>query len=44
MSPKYNQILNYYLKGFWTVVMLENAVIKGWITEKEMTDILEAKQ
>ena len=44
MSPKYNQILNYYLKGFWTVTMLENAVLKGWITEQEMTDILEAKQ
>lgn len=44
MSPKYNQILNYYLNGFWTITMLENAVIKGWITEQEMADILEAKQ
>ena len=44
MSPKYNQIQYYYLKGFWTVAMLENAVIKGWITEQEMVDILEAKQ
>lgn len=43
MSPKYNQIRDYYLKGFWTGVMLENAVIKGWITEQEMADILEAK-
>ena len=43
MSPKYNQIRDYYLKGFWTSVMLENAVIKGWITEQEMADILEAK-
>ena len=44
MSPKYNQIRDYYRKGFWTVTMLENAVIKGWITEQEMADILEDKQ
>ena len=44
MSPKYNQIRDYYLRGFWTVSMLENAVLKSWITEQEMIDILEDKQ
>lgn len=44
MSPKYNQIRDYYRKGFWTVTMLENAVIKGWITEQELVDILEVEQ
>ena len=44
MSPKYNQIRDYYREGFWTVTMLENAVIKGWITEQELADILEVEQ
>ena len=44
MSPKYNQIRDYYRKGFWTVTMLENAVIKGLITEQELADILEVEQ
>ena len=35
MSPKFQKVKNYYDKGLWTVGMVRNAVIKGWITEEE---------
>lgn len=39
-SPRYETVLNWYLKGLWTEVMVENAVGK-WITEAEKAEIIE---
>jgi hypothetical protein len=38
-SPKYDKVKAYYDKGLWTINMVRNAVIKGWITEEEFTEI-----
>lgn len=38
-SPKYDKVKNYYDKGLWTIDMVRNAVVKGWITEEEFTEI-----
>jgi len=38
-SPKYDKVKNYYDKGYWTIDMVRNAVVKGWITEDEFTEI-----
>ena len=38
-SPKYNKVKNYYDKGLWNDEMVRNAVVKGWITEEEYTEI-----
>ena len=38
-SPKFNKVKTYYDKGLWNIEMVRNAVIKGWITEKEFTEI-----
>ena len=38
-SPKYDKVKNYYDKGYWTIDMVRNAVVKGWITEEEFTEI-----
>ena len=38
-SPKYEKVKNYYDKGLWTVGMVRNAVIKGWITPEEFEEI-----
>ena len=38
-SPKYNKVKNYYDKGLWNIEMVRNAVVKGWITEEEFTEI-----
>ena len=35
MSPKYNRIKTYYDTNRWTIEMVANAVVKGWITAEE---------
>ena len=39
MSAKYNKVKNYYDKGLWTLAQVKNAVVKGWITVEEFTEI-----
>lgn len=38
-SKKYEKVKNYYDRGVWTIDMVRNAVVKGWITEAEFTEI-----
>ena len=38
-SPKYEKVKNYFDNGYWTIDMVRNAVVKGWITEEEFTEI-----
>lgn len=35
MSNKFQKVQSYYDRGFWTVSMVKNAVVKGWITPEE---------
>lgn len=39
MSPKYNLVKRYYSLGLWNIARVRNAVIKGWITPAEFTEI-----
>ena len=39
MSKKFNTVKNYYDKKLWNITMVRNAVVKGWITEEEFTEI-----
>ena len=39
---RFDKVKDYYKKGLWSISMVRNAVIKGWITEDEfkiITDI-----
>lgn len=38
-SPKYDKVKYYYDNGFWDKNKVKNAVVKGWITEEEYTEI-----
>lgn len=38
---KFEQIKSFYDKGYWTKEMVQNAVKKQWITEKELKEILK---
>lgn len=38
-SKNYEKVKNYYDKGLWSVERVRQAVIKGWITEAEFTEI-----
>ena len=38
-SPKYDNILQWYSMGMWSLKMVKNAVVKGWITEEEYEEI-----
>lgn len=38
-SKKYEKVKYYYDNGLWTLDMVKNAVIKGWITEEEYKEI-----
>lgn len=38
-SPKFNKVKTYYDKGLWSVAMVRNAVVKGWITAEEFEEI-----
>ena len=35
MCNKFQKVQSYYDRGFWTVSMVKNAVVKGWITAEE---------
>ena len=39
-SPKFEKVKNYYDKGLWNEEMVRNAVVKGWITEEEYSEIV----
>lgn len=43
MSSKFEKVKKYYDKGFWTIDMVRNAVVKGWITEEEFEEITGEK-
>lgn len=34
-SAKYEKVKGYYDGGYWTRKMVDNAVVKGWITAEE---------
>lgn len=38
-SEKFEKVKYYYDTNRWTIIMVRNAVIKGWITEEEYTEI-----
>lgn len=39
MSSKYKKVKAYYDKGLWSIEMVRNAVVKGWITAEEFAEI-----
>lgn len=43
-SRKYETVKSYYEKGFWSAEMVQNAVVKGWITEEEYKEIVGDKE
>lgn len=43
MSKKYCKVKEYFEKGLWGVDRVSNAVIKGWITTEEFTEITGVK-
>lgn len=38
-SPKFELVKHYYDIGKWSKKAVKNAVIRGWITEDEYTEI-----
>ena len=38
-SAKFERIRYYYDTDRWTLTMVQNAVVKGWITTDEYTEI-----
>lgn len=38
-SPKFEMIQSYYDQGLWNDTKVKNAVVKGWITAVEYTEI-----
>lgn len=38
-SKNYEKVKKYYKEGNWTIQMVRNAVVKGWITETEFKEI-----
>lgn len=38
-SKNYSKVLKYYRSGDWTIQMVRNAVVKGWITAEEFKEI-----
>ena len=38
-SKKYDLVKSYYDDGLWSLKKVRNAVVKGWITEEEFTEI-----
>ena len=36
---KYETVKRYYDKGYWTIAMVRNAVVKGWITAAQYKEI-----
>lgn len=39
-SKNFEKVKRYYDEGNWTKKMVRNAVVKGWITEAEYTEIV----
>lgn len=39
MSKKYELVKEYYDNGLWNLTRVRNAVIKGWITPEQFTEI-----
>lgn len=40
---KYDKVKYYYENGLWTLDMVRNAVVKGWITEEDFEKITGIK-
>lgn len=38
-SKKFNKVKTYYDEGFWNEAKVRNAVVKGWLTKEEFTEI-----
>ena len=38
-SKNYDKVKKYYDDGRWTLAMVKNAVVKGWITAAEYKEI-----
>jgi len=38
-SPKYEKCKNYWDMGLWNEEKMRQAVVKGWITAEEFTEI-----
>ena len=38
-SKNYEKVKTYYDKGLWSIERVRQAVVKGWITEEEFTEI-----
>lgn len=38
-SPNYEKVKSYYDKKLWGITATRNAVIRGWITQEEFTEI-----
>lgn len=38
-SKNFDKVKNYYDRGLWSVDRVREAVVKGWITEKEFKEI-----
>lgn len=36
---KYDKVKRYFDNGYWTVSMVRNAVVKGWITAEQYAEI-----
>lgn len=43
MSKNYEKVKNFYLQGLWDETRLQNAIVKGWITEEEYNEIISLK-
>lgn len=41
-SKNYEKVLKYYRTKLWDETRVRNAVVKGWITETEFTEITGA--
>lgn len=40
---KYDKVKHYYDKGYWSINMVRNAVVKGWITPEQYETITGAE-
>ena len=43
MSKNYDKVKKWYHKGKWNEAMCRDAVVKGWITPEEFTEITGIK-
>ncbi len=42
MSKRYLKVKNYFDNGLWSIERVANAVVKGWITIDEFSEITGA--